>query len=90
MIKNIYKTSLSLLTDLYQLTMTYGYWKRAIHNNQASFNVFFRRNPFGSGYAVSCGLENIIDLLESFKFSKSDLDYLLTLKTDKGLSLIHI
>ena len=87
MIKNIYKTSLSLLTDLYQLTMTYGYWKRGIHNNQASFNVFFRRNPFGSGYAVSCGLENIIDLLESFKFSKSDLDYLLTLKTDKGTNL---
>ena len=87
MIKNIYKTSLSLLTDLYQLTMTYGYWKRNIHNNYASFNVFFRKNPFGSGYAVSCGLENIINLLESFKFSKSDLDYLLTLKTDKGTNL---
>ena len=42
MIKNIYKTSLSLLTDLYQLTMTYGYWKKGIHNNYASFNLFFR------------------------------------------------
>ena len=40
MIKNIYKTSLSLLTDLYQLTMAYGYWKKGIHNNIASFNVF--------------------------------------------------
>ena len=46
MIKNIYKTSLSLLTDLYQLTMAYGYWKKGIHNNIASFNVFFRENPF--------------------------------------------
>ena len=87
MIKNIYKTSLSLLTDLYQLTMTYGYWKKGIHNNYASFNLFFRKNPFGSGYAVACGLENIINVLESFKFTKSDLDYIQTLKTDKGTNL---
>ena len=70
MIKNIYKTSLSLLTDLYQLTMAYGYWKKGIHNNIASFNVFFRENPFSSGYAVCSGLENIISFLENFKFSR--------------------
>ena len=87
MIKNIYKTSLSLLTDLYQLTMAYGYWKKGIHNNIASFNVFFRENPFSSGYAVSSGLENIISFLENFKFSKSDLDYLKSLKTDNGSNL---
>ena len=87
MIKNIYKTSLSLLTDLYQLTMAYGYWKKGIHNNIASFNVFFRENPFSSGYAVSSGLENIISFLENFKFSKSDLDYLQSLKTDNGSNL---
>ena len=87
MIKNIYKTSLSLLTDLYQLTMAYGYWKKGIHNNIASFNVFFRENPFSSGYTVSSGLENIISFLENFKFSKSDLDYLQSLKTDNGSNL---
>ena len=63
MINKIYKTSLSLLTDLYQVTMAYGYWKKGIHDKKASFNVFFRKSPFNSGYAVCCGLEYIIDYL---------------------------
>jgi nicotinate phosphoribosyltransferase len=81
MISKIYSGSLSLLTDLYQLTMTYGYWKKNIHNKEACFNVFFRESPFKSGYAVCCGLEYVIDFLKNFKFSDDDLKYLKTLKT---------
>ena len=89
MINKIYKTSLSLLTDLYQVTMAYGYWKKGIHDKEASFNVFFRKNPFNSGYAVCCGLEYIIDYLNSYKFSNSDIDYLSSLKSDSGSKLFE-
>ena len=89
MINKIYKTSLSLLTDLYQITMSYGYWKKGIHDKEASFNVFFRKNPFNSGYAVCCGLEYIIDYLNSYKFSNSDIDYLSSLKSDSGTKLFE-
>ena len=61
--------------------MTYGYWKKNIHNKEACFNVFFRESPFKSGYAVCCGLEYVIDFLKNFKFSDDDLKYLKTLKT---------
>ena len=76
MISKIYRCSLSLLTDFYQLTMTYGYWKKNIHNKEACFNVFFRERPFKSGYAVSCGLEYVIDFLKNLKFTDDDLKYL--------------
>ncbi|MEC7878387.1 MAG: nicotinate phosphoribosyltransferase [Bacteroidota bacterium] len=89
MINKIYKTSLSLLTDLYQVTMAYGYWKKGIHDKKASFNVFFRKSPFNSGYAVCCGLEYIIDYLNSYKFSNSDIDYLSSLKSDSGSKLFE-
>ena len=72
MINKIYSTSFSLLTDLYQLTMSYGYWKKGIHLRESNFSVFFRKNPFNSGYAVCCGLEFIIDYLKNLKFTESD------------------
>ncbi len=87
MINKIYNTSLSLLTDLYQLTMCYGYWKKNIHLNESNFSVFFRKNPFNSGYAVCCGLEFIIDYLNNLKFTDSDIDYLQSLKSDDGKNL---
>ncbi len=84
MISKIYRVSLSLLTDFYQLTMTYGYWKKNIYNKEACFNVFFRERPFKSGYAVSCGLEYVIDFLKNIKFTDDDLKYLKKLKTDNN------
>lgn len=68
--------SLSLLTDLYQLTMAYGYWKTGNTGKEGIFNLFFRKNPFAGGYTISCGLEQVIDLLEKFSFDESDIDYL--------------
>ena len=81
MISKIYRSSLALLTDFYQLTMTYGYWKKNIHNKEACFNVFFRERLFKSGYAVFCGLEYVIDFLKNLKFTDGDLKYLKKLKT---------
>lgn len=66
----------ALLTDLYQLTMAYGYWKTGALEKEAVFQVFFRRNPFGGGFSVACGLGDAIDYLRSLSFAEDDLAYL--------------
>lgn len=75
------KTSYSpLLTDFYQLTMAYGYWCLGIQDRQAVFHLLFRKNPFKSNYALSCGLSSVVDFIQSWKFQKDDLSYLSTLR----------
>ncbi len=66
----------ALLTDLYQFTMAYGYWKAGLADRQAAFHIFFRRHPFGGGYTLACGLEGAIKFVEHFGFSADDLSYL--------------
>lgn len=68
--------SLTLHTDLYQINMAETYWKDGIHNKRAVFELFFRKLPFGNGYAVFAGLEKIIQFMQNFHFSEEDLDYL--------------
>lgn len=75
-----YRPSLALLTDLYQLTMAYAYWKSGRANDQAVFNLFFRSNPFEGGYTIACGLAHVIDFLEHLHFEESDLRYLANLR----------
>ena len=53
MLAKLYKPSLALLTDLYQLTMAYGYWKLGVQNHDAVFHLHFRKNPFKGGYTIS-------------------------------------
>lgn len=84
LLTDIYSGSLSLLTDLYQLTMSYGYWKSGKANQEAVFNLFFRENPFKGGYTVACGLEYVIDYIENFKFTDKDLRYLGEMKGNDG------
>ena len=72
----LYRPSLSLLTDLYQLTMAYGYWKNGLAETEAAFNLFFRRNPFKGGYAIAAGLDAALDLFEGYGFSAEDLAWL--------------
>ena len=81
---SIYGGSLSLLTDLYQLTMAYGYWRAGMAEREASFSLSFRRNPFNGGYTIACGLGTVASYLERFSFDTSDLDYLATLRGSDG------
>ena len=87
--KDLYRPSLSLLNDLYQLTMAYGYWKNDNMDLEAVFHLYFRKNPFQGGYAISCGLEYALDYLANFKFDTSDLDYLATLTSQDGSPLFE-
>jgi len=78
---------LSLLTDLYQLTMAQAYWAAGKAEDQACFHLFFRAPPFGGGYTVACGLEPAVEWLAHFRFLDSDLAYLATLTGNDGTPL---
>lgn len=80
-------SSLALLTDLYQLTMAYGYWKTGTLDREAVFHLFFRKNPFQGGYAIAGGLAPAIAWLDSFRFTPDDLAYLDTLRGNDGAPL---
>ena len=67
--------NLTLLTDLYELTMMQGYFERQ-ENETVVFDVFFRSNPCGSGYSIAAGLEQVIDYIKDLNFSYDDVDYL--------------
>ena len=67
---------LALHTDLYQINMIQTYWQDQIHNRKAVFELFFRKLPFGNGYAVFAGLEKALSYLQNFAFTSSDIDYL--------------
>jgi len=65
-----------LLTDLYQITMAYAYWKSGKTEEHAVFNLFFRKNPFHGEFTIFAGLEECLKLLQSFRYSASDVSYL--------------
>lgn len=70
--------NLSLLTDLYQLTMTYGYQKRGMQDREAVFDLFFRGTDELS-YAVVCGLEQAVDYIKNWHLDDKDVAYLRSL-----------
>lgn len=67
---------LALHTDKYQINMAEVYWREGMHRRKAVFEIYFRKLPFGNGYAVFAGLERVINYLQDFQFSESDIAYL--------------
>lgn len=65
-----------LLTDKYQVTMCYAYWRDGKHNEAAVFDLFFRKNPFKGEYTIFAGLGECLKYIENFHFSQDDIDYL--------------
>ncbi len=65
-----------MLTDLYQLTMAYGYWRNGKQRDKAVFDLFFRKNPFGGEFTIFAGLEEVIRSLHAFAFKDEDIAYL--------------
>lgn len=82
--KDLYQSNLVLLTDFYQLTMAYAYWKSGKGDQEAVFNLFFRKHPFQGGFTLAAGLDYVIDFCRNFKFEKADLDYLEDMKNKDG------
>lgn len=65
-----------LLTDLYQITMAYAYWKSGKIDDHAVFDLFFRTNPFHGEFTIFAGLEECLKFMENFHYSETDIQYL--------------
>lgn len=80
MLSEITKRNVALLTDFYELLMMEGYFDFAKKGDKrepiVTFDVFYRNNPFGNGFAVFCGLNEIIDYISNLKFNNDDIEYL--------------
>lgn len=86
-VTQLYRPSLALLTDLYELTMAYGYWKSQTAEREAVFHVAFRRAPFHGGFTIACGLAYVIDWLNHLRFDDDDIAYLRSLTGADGQAL---
>ena len=82
--------NLTLLTDLYQLTMLNGYYEKNIHEDIVVFDMFFRKNACNGGYTIICGIEQLVEYIHNLHFSDDDLEYLksLGLFSDKFLDFL--
>lgn len=68
--------NLTMLMDFYELTMANGYYKLGFKDTRAVFDVFYRRNPDGAGYAVFAGLEQVVEYIENIRFTDADIAFL--------------
>lgn len=66
----------ALLTDLYQITMSYAYWKNRTFDSEAVFDLFFRKHPFQGEFTIFAGLEEALRYVASFRFSDDQIDQL--------------
>lgn len=73
------RQNLTLMTDLYELTMMQGYFKHNEENRTVIFDAFYRNNPCDGGYAIMCGVEQLIKYIRELHFSSYDIDYLRSL-----------
>lgn len=71
--------NLTMLTDLYELTMMYGYWKKGMGRNRAVFDMFYRATSETTAYAIAAGLEQVIDYINNLRFEEHDIEYLRSL-----------
>lgn len=82
--------NLTLLTDLYELTMMQGYFENEDVNQTVIFDMFYRNNPEGNGYAICAGLEQLIDYVKNLHFTEDEIDYLKSLGIFKPAFLAYL
>jgi len=70
------KNTCALHTDMYQITMTYAYWKNQMHNKPAVFDLFFRKAPFDGEYTLFAGLSEVLQFVSTYRFKAEHLEYL--------------
>lgn len=80
----------ALLTDLYEITMLAGYFEQGMHEEPATFDLFFRDLPFQGGYAIMAGLEPALGYLASLRFTEEDLEYLESLNLFRGAFIAYL
>lgn len=70
------RRELALHTDKYQINMMYAHWVNGSHKRKAVFEAYFRKLPFGNGFAVFAGLERIAQYISELRFTEEDIRYL--------------
>jgi len=85
----LYRSSLGLLTDFYEITMAYAAWKGGIAGRETVFHLSFRKNPFDGGYAVAAGLEHAVDYVRHCRFAPDDVAYLAAQRGNDGRPLFE-
>ncbi len=73
------KRNVSMVMDLYELTMANGYFQKGDPHRKVAFDVFYRKNPEGGGFSIFAGLEQIVEYLQGMHFTGEDIDYLKSL-----------
>ena len=68
--------NLSMLVDFYEFTMANGYFENDLKDKIVCFDMFFRRNPDNAGFAITAGLEQLIQYIKGLRFDKEDIEYL--------------
>ena len=71
--------NLTLVMDLYELTMSYNYFKNGLKDRIVYFDMYYRKNPDNGGFVIFAGLEQVIECIRDLHFSQGDIDYLRTL-----------
>jgi len=89
LLTELYRPSLLMLTDFYQLTMAAAAWGSGAARRETVFHLLFRRAPFGSGFTVAAGLELALEVLESARLESGDLEYLAGLRGADGAPLFE-
>jgi nicotinate phosphoribosyltransferase len=88
-LSRIYRTSLALLVDLYEVTMAYGHWKSGREGVEAVFHLFFRTAPFQGGFAIACGVDVALEFIRDFRIDAEDAEYLATVRGSNGSLLFE-
>ena len=71
--------NLTMMTDLYQLTMMYGYYKCGMRDNLATFDMFYRSKDATTHYAIMAGVEQLVEYIENLHFDEDAIAYLRSL-----------
>ncbi|XP_077389934.1 nicotinate phosphoribosyltransferase [Festucalex cinctus] len=74
--RSILERAPALLTDLYQFTMAYAYWRAGRHREHSAFELFFREDPFCGCFTIFAGLDDCLLFLRDFRFTDRDVDFL--------------
>src|SRR3989442_2241926 len=89
MLGGLYGQPLTLLTDLYQLSMAAAAWKAGVEDRETVFHLLFRRPPFDSGFTIAAGLGTALEYIRELRFSDDDLRYLRELRADSGEAMFE-
>src|SRR5213080_4184503 len=89
MLGGLYGQPLTLLTDLYQLSMAAAAWKAGVEDRETVFHLLFRRPPFASGFTIAAGLGTALEYIRELRFSDDDLRYLRELRADSGEAMFE-